>query len=182
MPRYIVASFSATTQEYVSYIFNETCRVPALTVGGSLTLSGVFNTSYPCGTYSAVYEGANASPFNGSRVAVVASPGAGGSGGGVVIRKKVTFGSVTGGVRSLSLSNDWPIVHPTPFLDFTFRFDHGSVTTAGGIFQNPNSGYCYGGGTSALMWVQFDQTSGEFQTTAGSISASSSYGGDFSGV
>ena len=172
MPRYVVASFSATTQEYVAFIFNEMCRVPSVTAGGSITLSGYYNDVYPCGRYSTSFEGSAAASIGGSAVYAQAGPG---EDGYVKVRKKVTYGSVTSGVRSLSLSNDWPIVPSSQYIEFYFRFSSSPVVS-GGVLQNGASGYCYGGGTSPLMWVQY-WTSGEFETTAGSISVTSSYGG-----
>lgn len=172
IPRYVVVSFSATTQEYVAYIFNQMCRVPALTFGGSATLSGYYNTEYPCGRYIASFEGSAASLFNGSAVYVQAGPG--GIDGYVRVRKKAEYGSTTGGITSLSLTNEWPIVPNSQYVEFTFRFSS-SPSVSGGVLQNGAGGYCYGGGTSPLMWVQYG-TSGEFETNAGNISVTSSYG------
>ncbi len=178
IPKYIVASFSATTQEYVAFIFNELCRVPSLTVGGAITLTGYVNNTYPCGSYTGTYEGAPASPLNGS--AVYAQVSSLLNTGFLTVRKKAIYGSLTNGVRSLSLSNDWPIVPASQYIDFTFQIPPPAATTA--FLQNGSSGYCYGVGTAPLLWVQYSQTAGEFLTDAGSISVTSSYGAGVRGL
>lgn len=200
IPRFVTVSYSLTIPEHNLQPpwdpFSRRAKVPSFTSSGTVTLSGVSNSTYRCGLYRATLQGSSASSLNGATVVVEASPGA--PWGFIKITKKAVA-NFSAADPVYTLSNDTPAsrfetidfmsifacatnIDPLPeFLDIQGVFNlptrpDGGVLQHGPILGGGQVSFGYGAGQAPVWYSTSPPQANISPVAVGSISVVDSYG------